>query len=115
MNIRMQGAAIKITTVVVVVVLPSDVSPVPETFGRKQEQPRNEHSQKGSAAILTSLPYKNKLQEDLKKKMTRDRRKSSSKIRLQKKKQFSPSDAKVSVIRDVHEMKTVIILRLRRL
>jgi hypothetical protein len=36
-----------------VVVLPSDISPVPDTFGWKQEQPtKHEHSQKGSAAIL---------------------------------------------------------------
>jgi hypothetical protein len=43
-----------------VVVLSSDISPVPDTFCRKQEQPtKHEQSQKGSAAIWTSSPYKN--------------------------------------------------------
>jgi len=44
--------------------LSSDDSPVPDTFGKKQKRPtKREHSRKGSAA-LTSSPYKNKLQED---------------------------------------------------
>ena len=63
-----------------------------------------QHSRKGSAALLTSSPYKNKLQEDRKRKETRDQRKYS-KIRLQKKRQSGPSDANVSVIRGEHEMK----------
>jgi hypothetical protein len=92
-------------TTVVVVVQPTDISPVPDTFGRKQEQPRKQHSRTGSAAILTSSPYKNILQENLKKKETGDRRKSSSKIRLQKKSQSGRSDGSVSVVRGEHEMK----------
>ena len=49
-------------------------------------------------------------------KETRDQRKSSSKIRLQKNRQSGPSDANVSVIRNEHQTKTVIIiLRLRQL
>jgi len=40
-----------------VVVPPSDFSPVPDTFGRKQEQAtKHEHSRKGSTAFLMSLP-----------------------------------------------------------
>jgi hypothetical protein len=93
--------ASQITTVVF---LPPEISPVPDTFGRKQEQPTKTHSRKGSAAILTNLPYKNKRQEDRKKKETRDRRKSFSKIRLQKR-QSRPGDASVSVARGEHEMK----------
>jgi len=90
-------------------------SPVPDTFGRKQEEPtKHEHSRKGFSAILTSSAYNNNLQEDQKRKETTDQRKSS-KIRLQKKSQLGPNDANVSVIRDEHEMRKLIILRLRRL
>ena len=92
------------------------MSPISGTYGRKQEQPTiYEHSRKGSVAILTSLSYTNKLQEDRKRKETRDQRKSSSELRLQEKRQSGPSDANVSVIRREHETKRVIILRLRRL
>ena len=98
---------------ITVIVLSSDISPVPDTFCRKQEQPpKHEQSRKGSAAIWTSSPYKNKLQEDRKKKETRDQRKSSSKIRLQKKRQSGPSDANVSVIRGEHEKNRVFIRRM---
>jgi hypothetical protein len=39
------------------VVPPSDFSPVPDTFGRKQEQPmKHGHSRKGSGAFLTISP-----------------------------------------------------------
>ena len=52
-------------TVSTVVVLPFDISLVVNVFGRKQEQPaKHQHSCRGSAAVLTSLLYKNKLQED---------------------------------------------------
>ena len=95
--------------------LPSDISPVQDAFGRKQEEPtKHGHSRKGFSSILTSSTYNNKLQEHQKRKEITDQRKSS-KIRLQKKRQFGPSDANVSVIRDEYEMKRVIILRLRRL
>jgi len=72
-----------------------------------------QHYRKGSAAILTSSPYKNKFQENRKRKETRDQGKSTSKIRLQKKRQSGPSKANVSVIRCEHEMNSVVILRLR--
>jgi hypothetical protein len=56
-----------------VIVLSSDISPVPDTFCRKQEQPtKHEQSRKGSAAVWTSLPYKNELQENRKRIETRD-------------------------------------------
>jgi hypothetical protein len=62
------SACLKNTTVVV---LPSDINPVPNTFGCKKEQPtKHEHSQKGSAVILTSWRYKNKLHEDQEQKET---------------------------------------------
>jgi hypothetical protein len=64
-----------------------------------------QHSQKGSAAILTKSPHKNKLQEDRKRKETINQRISSFKIRLQKKRQSGPSDANVSVIRGEPEVK----------
>jgi len=64
-------------------VLPSDIGSVPDLFGRKQEQP-TEHAVflQRTAAILKSLPQKNRLQEELKRKETRDQRKSSN-IQLQ--------------------------------
>jgi len=66
-----------------VVVLPSDISPVPDTFGWKQEQPtKHEYSQKGSAAILMSSPYKTNFKATKRGKKTTDQRKSS-KIQLQ--------------------------------
>jgi hypothetical protein len=52
-------------TVSTVVVLPFDISPVADVFGRKQKQPaKHQQSRRGSAAVLTSSPDKNKLQED---------------------------------------------------
>ena len=96
--------------------LDPSLSPAPDTFGRKQEQPiKHKHFPKGSAAILTSSPYKNKLQKDRKRKGTRDQRKSSAMIRSQKKRQSGLVDVKVSVILGELEMKRVIILRLRKL
>jgi hypothetical protein len=84
------------------VVLPSDVSPVPDIFGRKHEEQENRHhSRKGSAAVLTSSPYKNKPQ-DLKRKDTRNQK--SSKLQSQKKKDFGPGDVNFSVIRAQYEM-----------
>jgi hypothetical protein len=77
--------------------LPSDTSPVPDTFGRKEEEPTKQH--------FDQLALQNKLQEELKKKETGDRRKSSSKIRLQKKRQSGPGDGRVSFARSEHEMK----------
>jgi hypothetical protein len=58
-----------------------------------------------TSAVLTSSPYKTKLHEDRKRKQTRDQRKSSFKIRLQKKRQFDPSDSNVTVFRGKREMK----------
>ena len=81
--------------------------------GNKQPT-KHSQLQKGSAAIWTSSPYKNKLQEDRKRKETRDKRKSFSKIRMQERRQSGPSDANVSFIRGEHEMNRVLILRLRR-
>jgi hypothetical protein len=77
--------------------LPSDTSPVTDTFDRKQEQPTKQH--------INQPALQNKLQEDLKKKETGDRRKSSSKIRLQKKRQSGPGDGNVSFACGEHEMK----------
>jgi len=96
--------------------LDPSLSPAPDTFGWHQEQPtKHEHFRKGSAAILTSSPYKNKFQENRGRKGTRNQRQSSSKIRSQKKRQSGRSDANVSIIRGEHGMKRVIILRLRKL
>jgi len=72
--------------------------------GNKNNQQNIQHSRKGTAAILTRSPYKNKLQEHRKRKENRDQRKSSFKIRLQKKRQSGPSDANVSAIRGEHEV-----------
>ena len=83
--------------------------------GNINSQQNMQHLWKGSPAILTSSPYKNKFQEDRKRKETRDHRKSSSKIRLQKKRQSDPSGADVSIIRGELDMKIVIILWLWRL
>jgi hypothetical protein len=96
-----------------VVVLPSDISPVPDTFGCKQQPTKHEYFQKGFAAILMSSPYKTNSKTTKRRKRTRDQRKSS-KIQLQKRRQSGPSDENTSVIYNEHEMKTVIILRLRR-
>jgi hypothetical protein len=52
-------------TVSTVVVLPFDISHVADVFGRKQEQPaKHQQSRRGSAAVLTSSPYKNTFEED---------------------------------------------------
>jgi hypothetical protein len=52
-------------TVSAVVVLPFDISLVADAFGRKQEQTaKHQQSRRGSAVVLMSSPYKNKLQED---------------------------------------------------
>jgi hypothetical protein len=89
-----------------VVVLPSDISPVEDISSRKHEEQKNRHhSRKGSAAVLTSSPYKNKLKEDLKRKDTRNQRKSYSKIQSQKKKQSGLSDANMPIVRAQHEIK----------
>jgi hypothetical protein len=89
-----------------VVVLPSDISPVPDICSRKHEEPKIRHpSRKGSAAVLTSSPYKNKLQEDLNRKDTRNQRKFSSKIQSQKKKKSGPSDANISTVPAQQEKK----------
>jgi hypothetical protein len=72
--------------------------------GNKNSQQNTQHSRKGTAAILTRSPYKNRLQENRKRKETRDQRKSAFKIRLQKKRQSGPCDANVSAIRGEHEV-----------
>jgi hypothetical protein len=100
------------TVLITVVVLSSNISPVPDIFDRKQEQPtKHEHSRKGFAAILMNSAYKNGIQEDRKREKTRDQGKSSN-IGLQKKRQSGPSDTDVLVVRGDHEMKRVIFLRL---
>jgi hypothetical protein len=97
-----------------IVVLPSDISPVPDTFGWKKEQPtKHEHSQQESAAILMSSPYKMNLKKTKRGQKVRAQGKSS-KIQLQKKRQSGPSDANTSIIHVEHEMRTIIILRSRR-
>jgi hypothetical protein len=83
--------------------------------GNKNSEQNMQPSRQGSAVILTSSPYKNKLQEGRKRKKAIDQRKSSSKIRLQKKRESGPSNAHVSVICGEHGINRAFIRRLRRL
>ena len=94
-----------------IVVPPSDFSPDLVTFDRKQEQPtKHGHCWKGSAGVLTNSFYKNKIHEEQKRKDNRDQRKSSSKIRLQKR-ESRPGEGNVSFIRGERELKRVIVLK----
>ena len=61
-----------------------------------------------SAAILTTSPYENKLQEGQKQKEAREQRRSFSKIRLQNNRQSGSNDAYVSVIFGELEMNRLV-------